>query len=61
MIRRNHKLVDYLEILIKPKMYKKYLLVTENNLTLIDDEEFDKLFDSLIISMPLTAKGQQYI
>lgn len=58
-IRKNRKLIDYLEVTLKPKMFKEYLLITENNLTSIYQEEFDNLFDSLLISMPTKIAGQK--
>ncbi|XP_025193818.1 uncharacterized protein LOC112593572 [Melanaphis sacchari] len=55
-IRKNRNLVDYLEVLFKPKMYKKYLLITQSNCIFVNQQEFDKLFDSLLINMPVKLK-----
>ncbi|KAF0759689.1 Uncharacterized protein FWK35_00006402 [Aphis craccivora] len=55
-IRKNRNLVDYLEVLFKPKMYKEYLLITQSNCLFVDQREFDKLFDSLLINMPAKLK-----
>lgn len=56
-IRKNRNLVDYLEVLFKPKMYKEYLLITQSNCIFINHGEFDKLFNSLLISMPVKGKS----
>lgn len=59
-IRKNRKLVDYyLEVLDKPKFFKEYLLITEKNLISISNEEFDKLYNSLLTRMPLEIKSQK--
>ncbi|XP_050056023.1 adenylate kinase 7-like isoform X2 [Aphis gossypii] len=55
-IRKNRNLVDYLEVLFKPKIYKEYLLITQSNCLFVDQREFDKLFDSLLINMPAKLK-----
>lgn len=57
IIRRNRKLVDYLKVLFNPKMYKEYILITQNNFILFDDKEFDKLFDTILVSIPIHIKG----
>lgn len=57
-IRKNRKLIDYLEVIFKPKMYKKYVLITENNFPKINIEELDNLFNSLVISMPVKITGK---
>lgn len=57
-IRKNRKLIDYLEVIFKPKMYKKYLLITENNFPTINEEELHNLFNSLVISMPVKFTGK---
>lgn len=59
-IRKNRDLIDYLEVLFKPKMYKEYLLITPSNCIFVNHEEFDRLFKSLLISMPVEVKGQDY-
>lgn len=41
-------------------MYKEYLLITQSNCLFVDQREFDKLFDSLLINMPVKLKGQEY-
>ncbi|XP_026822343.1 uncharacterized protein LOC113560577 [Rhopalosiphum maidis] len=55
-IRKNRNLVNYLEVLFKPKMYKEYLLITQSNNIVVNQREFDKLYDSLLISMPVKLK-----
>lgn len=39
-------------------MYKEYLLITQSNCIFVNNEEFDRLFNSLLISMPVKVKGQ---
>jgi len=56
-IRKNRKVVDYLEVLIKPKMYQEHILISQNNF-MITHEEFDRLLHSLLISMPVKIKGK---
>lgn len=58
-IRKNRQLIDYLEYLITPNMHKEYILITPNNFVLITPQEFDKIFDSLIINMPIKKKGKK--
>jgi len=41
-------------------MYKKYLLINQSNSIFVSNEEFDKLFDSLLISMPVKVKSEVY-
>jgi len=48
-----------MDVLIKPKMYKKYVLINENNFEQINQENVDKILDSLLISMPVKIKGQK--
>lgn len=57
-IRKNRILIDYLEIIFKPKIYKKYLSLTENNFSTINEEELDNLFNSIVISMPVKITGK---
>lgn len=40
-------------------MHKEYVLITPNNFMLITPQEFDKMFDSFLISMPTQKKGQK--
>lgn len=40
-------------------MHKEYILITPNNFVLIAPQEFDKIFDSLIINMPIKKKGKK--
>ncbi|XP_025415016.1 uncharacterized protein LOC112686796 [Sipha flava] len=58
-IRRNRKTVDYLEVLFNPKMFKEYILITQNNFILFDQKEFDKLFDSILFSIPIQIKDKK--
>lgn len=60
-IRRNRKIVDYLEVLFNPKMYKEYILITQNNFILFDQKEFDKLFDLILVSIPIQIKGKNIL
>lgn len=39
-------------------MFKEYILINPNNFVLIHNEEFDKLFDLLLINIPVKIKGQ---
>lgn len=57
-IRKNRKLTDYLKVIFKPKMYKKYLLITEHNLITINQEELDDLYNSLVTSIPVKITGK---
>lgn len=41
-------------------MFKEYLLITKSNCIFVDHGEFDRLFNSLLISMPVKVKGQDY-
>jgi len=41
-------------------MYKEYLLITQSNCIFVNHGEFDRLFNSLLISMPVKVKGQYY-
>lgn len=50
--------MDYLEELLKLKVFKEYFLITKNNFISINPEEFDKLFD-LISTSILKPKGQK--
>jgi len=59
-IRKNRDLIDYLEVLFKPKMFKEYLLITKSNCIFVDHREFDRLFNSILISMPVKVKGEDY-
>lgn len=56
-IRKNRKLIDYLEVIFKPKVNKKYFLITENNFPTINEDELDNLFNSIVISMPVKVTG----
>jgi len=49
--------VDYLEALIKPKIYKEYLVTSQNDFVLTDQGKIDKLYDSLLISMPVEIES----
>lgn len=40
-------------------MYKESLLITQNNLILINQDEFDQLYNTLLTSMPVKLKGQK--
>lgn len=40
-------------------MLKKYLLITQIDSKLIDNEELDRLFNLLIVNKPLKIKGQK--
>ncbi|XP_015379069.1 PREDICTED: adenylate kinase 7-like [Diuraphis noxia] len=58
-IRKNRDLIDYLEVLFKPKMFKEYFLITKSNFIFVDYGEFDRLFNSLLISMPVKVKDNE--
>lgn len=42
---------------MKPKMYIEHILIDQNNL-MINHEDFDKLFCSLLTNMPVKKKSK---
>lgn len=40
-------------------MYKESIILTQNNFTLINQDEFDQLYNTLLINMPIKVKGQK--